>query len=227
MARTVYKLLLALLVLVGLLAVGLAYYIVFIVRHVSTGQPIQRFPDARNALLVIDIQTNYSGPANKNGFPDATGMITRTNLLIERASQAGWVVLAIGQEYPDNPLFRLVSDRVTVPGCPGSEMDPRLQLASATYFPKNVGDAFSNPSLEAFLAKNRVNRLALVGLDAEACVMLTAQGARNRGFEVRIVGDAVLTRSKRPLGKILKEYESFGASVVSSDDLLAELPAPR
>lgn len=226
MIRTVAKAVLVLLILFGLFVGAVAGYVMFVVRHVSTGKPIERFPDARSALLVIDIQENYSGPGSKSGFSGAPAMIDKVNRLIERAENASWTVVFIGQEFPDNPLFRLLSDRLTVAGCAGTQMDPRLKMGTHRYFPKSVGDAFSNPDLETFLAGDRVNRLTLVGLDAEQCVYLTGKGARNRGFDVQVVRDAVITRSKRTMDQVMEDFTRMGASVTTTDILFAKELAP-
>jgi len=61
-------------------------------------------------------------------------------------------------------------------------------------FTKRISDSFSNPQLDAFLIRNRVDELYLVGLDASYCVHKTALGALNRGYKVTVVDDAVLSR---------------------------------
>jgi len=101
-----------------------------------------------------------------------------------------------------------------------------LKTGNHRYFPKSIGDAFSNPDLEAFLASERVNHLTLVGLDAEQCVYLTAKGARNRDFTVQVVSDAVITRSKRTMDQIMEDFTRMGARVTTSDALFTnDLPA--
>lgn len=53
-----------------------------------------------------------------------------------------------------------------------------------------------------------------MGLDAAYCVHNTARGALNRGYKVKIVKDAIITRID--MSDILKQYEQEGILVTSS-----------
>jgi len=108
----------------------------------------------------------------------------------------------------------------TVEGQPGTELDSRIKVINQDDFTKKISDAFSNPGLEKFLISNQVDELYLTGLDAAYCVYYTALGARQRGYRVTIVRDAVMTRKN--MKDILKRYEKDGIAFTSSSELIGK-----
>ncbi|MDD5224476.1 MAG: cysteine hydrolase [bacterium] len=215
--------------LLGLLAGAISYTVI-----PTKGAKIGKYPSPQKALLVIDIQEDYTGTAAKPPFPlpDSEKLITVANKLIESASKNNVVVVYIKQEFSGfwGMIFsRAFTKSTGRKGTPGAEIDKRISLVSNYIFPKPKGDAFANPELESFLIKNQINELYLVGLDAEYCVYSTARGALNRGYTVNIITDSVLwdghilqTDEKRD--KLIKKYKESGIVLRSSGEFLQKNP---
>ena len=113
---------------------------------------------------------------------------------------------------------------------PGSALIPELEAAWAAlsgdkcFEPKFNYSAFYDARLDARLRASDIQRVYLVGINTDYCVFATALDAFYRGYEVRIVRDAVTTFN----GEVLHEEgldmaaRHFGkAALVSTADVLA------
>jgi nicotinamidase-related amidase len=184
----------------------------------TRGNKISKYNNPHKALLVIDVQEDFSGLKGKQPVPlkDVEGQISAINKVIDKASKSSVEVVYIRQIFDNNIITRLLIGRA-IEGQPGVELDSRVKKINQNDFTKKISDAFSNPQLDDFLIKNQVDEIYLVGLDAAYCVYYTALGALNRGYKVTIVKDAVMT--SKNMSDILKRYEENGIVVTSSKEL--------
>lgn len=189
----------------------------------TQGNTIERYANPQKALLIIDVQEDYTGMTATPPFPykDSGRMIGRINQLIGRARKDDVRVVYIKQEFDvfwGRMFSRMLAQGTAIKGNPGTEIDRRLSIISGNVFSKPKPDAFSNPDLERFLISHRVDELYIVGLDAEYCVHATAQGALNRGYRVNIVVDGVLLRAEHKWNDLLNQYREEGIVLKSSRD---------
>jgi nicotinamidase/pyrazinamidase len=185
----------------------------------TTGARIAAYSEPAKALLVIDVQEDFTGLKGKQPVPykNVESQITNINKLIEKASQSGIQVVYIRHLYDDNLLMRLLIGR-DIEGTPGTAIDGRINVVNKNDFTKKISDSFSNPQLSEFLIKNRVDELYLVGLDAAYCVYNTAMGAKNRGYTVTVVDDAIMTQ--KDMKDVFKQYVKDGLPTVSSKSIM-------
>lgn len=169
----------------------------------------------RPALLIIDIQEDYTGPQARRRYRDGDRIVAAANTLMAQARAKGIVVIFI-QNVVDNALASLLMGGINTPGAPGTEMDRRLTKGPGDRtFTKNRSDAFSNHELDAYLRQNKVNRLLLTGLDAAFCVNATARGALNRGYKVTLFPQAIATESSKSIDVLIQGWLKAGAGVKS------------
>jgi nicotinamidase/pyrazinamidase len=191
------------------------------VRHIYTptrGKHIGKYANPGKALLVIDVQEDYTGSGKQPVlFRGVEGRIANINKLIDSSSKSAMEVVYIRQIFPDNLITRRLVGR-TIEGQPGTELDSRIKIINRNDFTKKISDAFSNPRLEEFLIRNQIDELYLTGLDAAYCVYYTALGARNRGYKVTVVNDAVMTR--KDMSEVLNRYKKDGIALTSSRELI-------
>jgi nicotinamidase/pyrazinamidase len=202
-------------------AVILAVVVFLFMKKIFTptmGQKIAAYANPRKALLVIDVQEDFTGLKGKQPVPynGVEPQIAVINNLIDGAAKAGLKVVYIRHMYDDNFVTRLVLRR-DIEGTPGTEMDARIKIVNRNDFTKKLSDAFSNPRLDEFMIINQVNEVYLVGLDAAYCVYNTARGALNRGYKVTVVKDAIMTRKNQ--NDVLKQYGQDGISTTSSAEI--------
>jgi len=179
----------------------------------TTGPQIDSYSTPRTALIVIDIQEDYTGPQAKKRYRDGDRIIAASNALLEQARQKGMPVVFI-ENVIDNPLIAFLAGGVNAPGAPGTAVDRRLlKVPAARTFTKNRADSLSNPELDEFLRKNQVTHLLITGLDAAYCVNATTKGALNRGYKVTLYPEGIATESGKSMDKLAKEWREAGAEV--------------
>ena len=135
------------------------------------------------ALLVIDLQTGMFNGKLEPVIHQADGLVAKVRATLDWARGKGCPVAFIRHDGPaGDPL---------APGEPGWPVWPALEQAKdEPTFGKSVGDAFSNPELEAWLRDRGAETVILVGAQSDYCVSATVKGALAKGFEVFVEGDA-------------------------------------
>ncbi len=199
--------------------------VIILTTQPTRGNKIAQYEFPQQALLVIDLQEDYTGTTAQPPFPykESEKLIATVNTIIEAASKKNILIIYIRQEF-DGVWGRLLSKvfakGTAIRGNPGTEIDKRISLLSHHIFSKPKGDSFSNPKLDELLTKNQVNEIHLVGLDAEFCVHHTAKGALNRGYTVNIITDGIALRAEQKWESLLKQYQQEGITLMVSKDFV-------
>lgn len=183
----------------------------------------KKFDNPQKALLVIDIQEDYTGAIAKPPFPykDSERLITTVNKLIEDASKKDIMVVYIRQEFDGfvgRTISKLFGHSTAIKGSLGTEFDKRINIISNHCFTKSSPDAFNNPKLEVFLNEHQINELYLVGLDAAACVYFTAKGALKRGYSVSIIKDGIVLLAEKKWDSLLEKFKHNGITLISNQE---------
>jgi nicotinamidase-related amidase len=177
----------------------------------TTGPRIVAYTDPRTALIIVDIQEDYTGPQPKKRYHDGERIVAVSNELFEQAQAKGAIVVFI-KNVIDNPILSALTGGLNALGSAGTEMDRRLRkVPGARTFTKNKPDAFSNPALDAYLRENHVDHLLLTGLDAAYCVNATTRGALNRGYTVTIFLEGIATESGKSIDRLAQGWLKAGA----------------
>jgi len=187
---------------------------------VSQGERVDVSTDINGALLVMDIQKDFTRPSE--GGPakikNATELIERLNVITRKAKTAGLKVVYIKTEYERNDhILNMIRKNVAITGTSGTDFDPRLNLVSNEVFSKKRMDALSNPALERFFRANNIGRVYIAGLDAGYCVKKTALAALNRGMKVVLVVDALATGTGAEVSACIDEAVKSGAETITSE----------
>lgn len=203
----------------GLLLILALFALAFWSMRPTTGPRIAKYPAPRAALLIIDIQEDYTGPQARKPYRDGDRIVRVSNALLAQARPKGAVVVYV-KNVIDNPVMSLFMGGINAPGAPGTEMDRRLvNVPGAMSFTKRRSDAFSNPELDAFLRENYVDHVILTGLDGAYCVNATAHGALNRGYRVTLFQDGIATESGKDMEKLAKGWREAGAQVKAGTEM--------
>jgi len=164
----------------------------------TSGEVIDKEERSGEALIVIDVQEDFTRRSGKGAFEETRrrAAIGQMNALIEEHRKRGNRIVFIRNVFyawPVRLVMRLGMGGAGNAGRPGLAFDRDLDAVGGEVFEKSIGDSFFNPELEGFLASHAIGRLTLVGLDACHCVQLTARGALQRGYEINIVEEGLLT----------------------------------
>ncbi|WP_029063749.1 isochorismatase family protein [Labrenzia sp. DG1229] len=204
-----------------LLLVALFGYVGFFVRKLGTptkGELINLTERPSKALLIIDVQEDFTRNTGKHSFDpqvrDAALKVMNQEIA-EARSHGSKVVFVknIFRDWPVIQMMKLVAGGIGTPGREGLKFDRDIVVGDAPVFEKSVGDTFSNPDFETWLAEKKIGRLTLVGLDACHCVQLTAKGARSRGYDVEIREPATLTATPAKWPSLKSELDAAGVVV--------------
>jgi len=179
----------------------------------TTGPRIKVEEAPRTAILVIDLQEDYTGPQAKQPYRDAERILAATNELLAKARAEGSLVVFI--ENVETGFFvHLLTGGINAPGAPGTEMDRRLlRVPGTATFTKQAPDAFSSPAFDAYLRERHVGHVVITGLDAAVCVNATAHGALNRGYKVTLAMAAIATNTGNRMGQWAQRWREAGAEV--------------
>jgi len=179
----------------------------------TNGPRIKDYAAPRTAILVIDLQEDYTGPHAKQPYRDADKILAATNHLLEKARAEGNLVVFI-ENVETGAFVHFITGGLNAPGAPGTEMDSRLLRSPGTVtFIKQAPDAFSNAGLDAYLREHQVDHVVITGLDAAVCVNATTLGALNRGYKVTMETSAILTNTGNRMGAWAQKWRQAGAEV--------------
>jgi nicotinamidase/pyrazinamidase len=154
-----------------------------------------------DALLVIDMQVDFL-PGGKLGVPDGHAVLAPINRLLGLFASRALPIYASRDWHPENHCSFLARGGPWPPHCvagtPGAAFSDQLDLpAGAIVVSKadtadaDAYSAFSGTKLAAQLRARGVRRLVVCGLATDYCVLNTVVDARENGFEVVIVPQAM------------------------------------
>jgi nicotinamidase-related amidase/catechol 2,3-dioxygenase-like lactoylglutathione lyase family enzyme len=180
-------------------------------------------PDARTALILIDVQRGFDDPRlGPRNNPDAEASMARL-LAAWRAAGRPVVHIRHMSTEPESPLR---------PGTPGNAFKPVVApLDGEPVFEKSVNSAFIGTGLEAYLREAGITSLVMAGLTTDHCVSTSARMAGNLGFTTVVVADATATFDRTGHDGVRYDAETVHrtalaslhgefAAVVRVDDLL-------
>lgn len=161
--------------------------------------PIQLTPG--DALLVIDMQLDFL-PGGKLGVPNGDQVIAPINRLMQLFGAQGLPVVASRDWHPENHCSFSARGGPWPPHCvagtEGAEFAPQLHLpidavvvSKADTADTDAYSAFKGTGLAAQLRKRGVRRVVVCGLATDYCVLNTVIDARDNGFEVIVVPEAM------------------------------------
>jgi nicotinamidase/pyrazinamidase len=165
-------------------------------------------------LLIIDVQNKFYEKTEIES--QANEMINNINQIIDRIeSQKVIYIKATGKVLS----ISLKGIKVT-PMTPAPELDSKLKLVNSNIFTKIEGDAFSIEDLNKFLTEHNVKEIIIVGLLAEDCIYSTALGGKEKGYNVYVVPEAIISKSKDRKEKVLDKMTKKGVKILPISEII-------
>ena len=165
----------------------------------------------KKALLVIDMQNVCVGDKHSAYFKYDTGLINKVNDVID-ANQSNAIVYI--RNIMKKNLINKLAPFQAYEGTEEAELVGKLHIVSDNIFTKYEGNAFSNPTLNAFLKENKIECVEVIGVDGGGCVALTALGAVKEGYKVTVNETAIGTMFDKNRDKYFKKLKEAGAEFV-------------
>lgn len=180
---------------------------------VSSGSKISQYQNPKSALLVMDMQIEFSDSAQK--------IIASVNKSIDFFSAEKDPVVYIKTQYDKSDyLLNFIRKNSALEGANGVNFVPDLKVASQNIFTKDRMDAFSNNELDAFLVENQIGHIFVAGLDGCYCVDKTVRAALRRGYKVTIITDATVSKKDAEFGAVKEKLNQQGAELISSAEFI-------
>ncbi len=147
------------------------------------------------------------------------------------------VVASMDAHHPDEVEFQQWPPHCIV-GTPGQQKIPETRLHAYVLPPvpaamprdlsefeqiiveKQTIDVFSNPNLEVLLARLGPRHITLYGVVTEVCVNLAARSLTDRGYQVRVVTDAIRPLEEEKGRETLEALQQRGVELVSTDEVV-------
>ncbi|WP_319592317.1 cysteine hydrolase [uncultured Draconibacterium sp.] len=185
---------------------------------ISKGEPVKKYTQINQALLVIDIQEATTGEISLTPFykSESEGLIKNINTLANAFNKQDLPVIYIRSEI-SNPLINLLNSSYAR-GSVGAQLDNRLTIVSNYEIVKSRNDAFFNTTLDSVLVTNQINKLYMVGLDVAHCIKYTVEAAQNRNYKIGLIKEAVLSESVEMRDSMLFEFAEQGIEITTIDD---------
>jgi nicotinamidase/pyrazinamidase len=188
---------------------------------------------AGDALLVIDMQVDFL-PGGKLGVPQGDAVIGPINRLMRVFDSQGLAVYASRDWHPGNHCSFSARGGPWPPHCvagtAGAAFSDQIELpAGAVIVSKadsadlDAYSAFSGTDLAAQLRARGVRRVVVGGLATDYCVLNTVVDAREHGFEVLIVPEAMRAVDVAPGDgeRAIARMAGLGAATARLDDFAA------
>lgn len=172
--------------------------------------------DPTTALIVVDVQNDFADPHGSLSVAGGTEIIPLINAQVGAALTAGGRVFYTQDWHPPStPHFEKDGGQWPVhcvAGTPGAEFHPRLRVEGAVVRKgQNGEDGYSGftmrdprsgetvaTELEDLLSSAGMEKVVIVGLATDYCVLATALDARSRGYPTTVLAEAIRAVDLRP-----------------------------
>lgn len=182
----------------------------------------------RDALILVDVQVDFC-PGGALAVAEGDRIVPVLNRLLPRFR----TVVATKDWHPaDHCSFQAQGGPWPphcVQGTPGAEYHAGLELPAEVIHVRKACEAdtecFDNfagrPDLAAELTRRGIERVFVGGLATDYCVLNTVLGARQRGFEVIALLDAMraVEVTEGDGQRALEEMRRAGAALVRAEDI--------
>jgi nicotinamidase/pyrazinamidase len=170
-----------------------------------------------DALIAVDVQNDFL-PGGALAVPAGDEVIP----VLERlAAEAPLVIATRDWHPPDDPSFAAQGGEWPVhcvQGTPGAQLDPRIEALAETVVDKPTNDATVRTKLVTLLRDRGVKDIWVGGLAFEFCVLETALGLRQSGFEVSVVEDATRRITDEGAGAAKADMQNAGIKIVHAGE---------
>jgi len=191
-----------------------------------------------DALVVVDVQKDFC-PGGALPVPRGDEVIPALNDYIKIFKKANASIFATRDWHPPNHVSFKAQGGPWPPHCvqntEGARFHPDLKLPSdmaivskAMNPLKEAYSGFDGTELANTLKKQGVNQVFMGGLATDYCVKNTVLDARNLGFEVGLLSDAVrgINLELGDVAKAIEEMVKSGAEQATLTDFLEPLDLP-
>jgi nicotinamidase/pyrazinamidase len=185
--------------------------------------------NSKRALIVVDVQNDFC-PGGALGVAHGDEVVEPLNKLIREFLDRGEPVYESRDWHPATTKHfekyggtwpvHCVQNTSGAAFHPALIRDPRIKIVSKGLGDTDCYSAFDETDLEEQLKKQGIREVWVGGLATDYCVKSTVLGAREKGFKVKAVKDAMRAVNLKAGddARAIEEMRAAGAEVVTSDE---------
>jgi len=169
-----------------------------------------------SVVLVVDMLRGFC----EEGCPLYVGETIRQiipkirRLLEEEKAKGSHIIFLCDSHAPDDKEFEMFPPHC-VRGTEEAEIIPELRQFAGEVIPKTRFSCFYGTNLDERLRELKPDKIIVVGVCTDICVMHTVADARNRDYSVEVPADCVATFAQEAHRYALRHMEKIlGAKVV-------------
>lgn len=184
---------------------------------------LEEFQPKKTALVIVDMLNDFVRADGALVVDDAEKLIPNQKKLLKRARKIGFEIIFLADNHmPDDPEFE-IWPKHCVQGTYGAKVIDELSpLDHERVIPKRRYSGFFGTDLDLTLREAEVERIILVGVLTDICVMYTSADASARNYEVIVVSDATSSIKDENHTHALKHMEEIHNSCVTSTEQLLD-----
>jgi len=178
-----------------------------------------------NVVIVVDMLRGFLEEGNPLYCGESARKIIPSvaRLLESEAKRGSRIIFLADTHDPDDLEFKMFP-RHCVVGTSEAEIIPELKKYAVTVIPKKRYSGFYGTNLEEMVKQDQPEKIIVVGVCTDICVMHTIADARNRDYPVEVPVDAVASFDEEAHRWALKHMEKIlGAGLVTTQDLIDEV----
>lgn len=184
----------------------------------SRSRLLQRtpLPHSPEVLLLVDVINPLDFPTAPDILPDALRAAHAIARLKERCAKGGMSCIYANDNYGTwHSEFRdILAACCSLKGERGEMARLLTPAAEDLVILKPQHSAFHSTPLQHLLVKMKTEKLTIVGLAADMCVMLTATDARMQGYKVWVPEDCTAAESQERKDNALQQlHEVFKCGI--------------
>lgn len=188
----------------------------------------------RPAVVVVDFIEGFTNAESRLAC-DADDAVAATRALLDAARASGVPVFFTTVCYTDGDAERAAQFIAKAPalatlrpGSPLVEVDARLdRRPDEPVITKLFASAFFGTELHEALRREGCDTVLVAGASTSGCVRATAVDALQHGYRVLVPREAVADRAEDAHRASLLDIDAKYGDVVSIDDAIAAVTAPR
>jgi nicotinamidase-related amidase len=184
---------------------------------------LEDFEPKKTALVIVDMLNDFVRDDGALVVPAAEKLIPNQKRILERARKIGFAVFFLADNHMSNDPEFNIWPKHAVAGTYGAKViDELAPLKNEKVIPKRKYSGFFGTDLDITLRKMGIERIVLVGVLTDICVMYTSADASARNYEVIVVSDATGSIKDENHKHALTHMEEIhNASIATSEELLA------
>ena len=185
----------------------------FLFAILSTFQLNARQPGGNSALLVIDMQDEFTRHTLDNAR--ATTLISNVNESIALLRPMKVIFVKA-----DIRMLTISLKGIKTESSEHTDLDGRLDRREEDLvLTKHESSALTLEELNSLLEEHQIGHLYLAGVFLGQCLTNTALHAQEEGYNVTVIREAVAARNQKKSDKFLKKLEARGIGVIQLSNL--------